>query len=149
MVALLSEMTQKHCSFCDAFPMGCRIPYTIEHFRPKTKFPLLAYQWKNLFLCCGLCQQKGDAFDERLLKPDDAGYHFDHYFVINWDTGELMPNAGGSDENQMRALITIKLFRLNENGKPQDRLEELDNWLCSQKRDINRYAYRFFIQRGL
>lgn len=51
----LSQMTQSHCSFCDAYPMG-RIPKTIEHFKPKTTFPLLAYQWENLFLCCGNCQ---------------------------------------------------------------------------------------------
>ncbi|MDM8542046.1 hypothetical protein QUF90_13245 [Desulfococcaceae bacterium HSG9] len=149
LVEKLAAMTKNHCSFCDAFPMGRRIPYTIEHFRPKTKFPLLAYKWNNLFLCCGLCQQKGDAFDEQLLKPDEDEYHFDHYFVINWDSGELMPNEGQSADNQMRAQITIQLYRLNANGKPEDRLEELNRWLDSAKPNIDEWAYRFFIERGV
>jgi len=146
---LLALMTKNHCSFCDAYPMGRRIPYTIEHFRPKTRFPLLAYKWENLFLCCGICQQKGDAFDERLLKPDEDEYHFDHYFVINWESGELMPNEGQNVGNQIRAKITIQLYRLNENGKPEDRLEELNKWPDSAKPNIDEWAYRFFIERGV
>jgi 5-methylcytosine-specific restriction endonuclease McrA len=66
LVKELSKMTQHHCSFCDAYHKVKRIPHTIEHFKPKTKFPLLAYQWENLFLCCGICQKKGDDFDEDL-----------------------------------------------------------------------------------
>jgi uncharacterized protein (TIGR02646 family) len=147
LVEKLSEMTKNHCSFCDAYPMGRRIPYTIEHFRPKTGFPLLAYKWDNLFPCCGLCQQKGDDFDEKLLKPDDDAYSFDEYFVINWDTGELEPNKGKKIENQVRAEITIKLYRLNENGKPEDRLAELEDFKELNNPDIDEHSYRFFIQR--
>lgn len=47
----LSKMTKHHCSFCDVFEMGSDVRRTIEHFRPKSKFPLLAYQWENLFIC--------------------------------------------------------------------------------------------------
>ncbi|MDM8563142.1 hypothetical protein QUF54_07295, partial [Candidatus Marithioploca araucensis] len=121
----LSEMTQYHCSFCDAYPMGSRIPHSIEHFKPKTKFPLLAYQWDNFFLCCGICQKKGDHFDEDLLKPDAENYDFDKYFDIKWDTGELIPNSDASEKDQRRAEITIRLYKLNEYGKPDDRIEEL------------------------
>jgi len=49
LVEKLSEMTKEHCSFCDAYPMGRRIQHTIEHFRPKTKWPFRAYEWENLF----------------------------------------------------------------------------------------------------
>ncbi len=144
----LSLMTKDHCSFCDAFPMGGRIPKTIEHFRPKTKFYLLAYKWSNLFLCCGNCQKKGDRFDENLLKPDEDDYSFDEYFLIEWDTGKLIPNGGKSVESQERARITIELYRLNEDAKPEDRLRELEHFTQSDSPDLDEWAYRFFLERG-
>ena len=145
----LSKMTQLHCSFCDAYPMIKRLQPTIEHFRPKTKFPLLAYKWDNLFLCCGLCQEKGDRFDEKLLKPDANDYGFDTYFAIEWVTGELKPNPAASQTEQERAEITIKLYKLNEHGKPEDRLEELRKFEESNHPDINNWSYRFFIERAI
>ncbi len=141
-------MTKAHCSFCDAYPMGCRIPPTIEHFRPKTGFPLLAYKWDNLFLCCGLCQEKGDKFHKNLLKPDDEDYSFDAYFEIRWDTGELTPNEDAPRADQERAEYTIRLYRLNDHGKPDDRLEELRKFNDSDIAEIDRFSYRFFLTRG-
>lgn len=144
----LSAMTQYHCSFCDAYPMRGRLEPTIEHFKPKTLFPLEAYKWENLFLSCRLCQGKGDKFDKRLLKPDEDDYSFDKYFDIDWVTGELIPNRDASPENRERAKITIELFRLNNNGKPDDRREELEKFEDMETPDIDRFAYRFFIKRG-
>ena len=144
----LSEMTNDHCSFCDSYPMVRRIRHTIEHFKPKTKFPLLAYKWNNLFLCCDLCQQKGDEFDEKLLKPDDDDYCFDDFFDIKWDTGELIPNVDASEKDRQRAETTIRLYGLNEHGKPEDRLEELYKFNDSNHPDIERFSYRFFLSRG-
>jgi len=144
----LSEMTQYHCSFCDAYPMGSRIPHSIEHFKPKTKFPLLAYQWDNFFLCCGICQKKGDHFDEDLLKPDAENYDFDKYFDIKWDTGELIPNSDASEKDQRRAEITIRLYKLNEYGKPDDRIEELKKFDDSHSPEIDSFSYRFFLKAG-
>ncbi len=143
----LMHITKNHCSFCDAYPMGMRIAPTIEHFRPKTKFPLIAYQWENLFIACNLCQQKGNEFDERLLKPDTDDYDFDRYFDIKWDTGEIVPNPVATDYEQQCAQITISLYRLNRNGKPEDRLEELEKY--NPKIEIDKWAYRFFIERGV
>ncbi len=149
LVEQLSTMTQNHCSFCDAYPMGARLKYTIEHFRPKTKYPLLAYTWANLFLCCYNCQEKEEEFDRKLLKPDKDDYYFDDYFEIDWMTGELRPNRVASQEKQERAKITIQLYRLNANGKPEDRLEELEKFLDSHNPEIDQWAYRFFIERGI
>lgn len=144
----LSGMTQYHCSYCDAYPMKRRIPSTIDHFKPKTRFPKDAYKWENLFLCCGLCQKRYEAFDKRLLKPDENSYSFDKYFDIDWVTGELKPNRDASPEDQERAIITIKLFRLNDNGKPDDRREELEVFEQLETPEIDKFSYRFFIKRG-
>ncbi len=146
LVEELSAMTHRHCSFCDAYPMEWRIKSTIEHFKPKTRFPLEAYKWENLFLCCSLCQEKGDEYDEKLLKPDDDLYEFDRFFEIDWITGELNPSRFTTPEYRERAQITIELYRLNGNGKPDDRKEELEKYASSD--DINKCSYRFFLKRG-
>jgi uncharacterized protein (TIGR02646 family) len=143
----LSLMTKRHCSFCDAFPMGRRVPNTIEHFKPKSKFPLLAYHWDNLFLCCGLCQEKGDKFDSLLLKPDEQYYDFDRFFKIEWDTGKFVPNTSSTLENQQRARLTIELYKLNENGKPDDRKAESEFFNKIKNADIDAFSYRFFLRR--
>ena len=145
----LSAMTQHHCSFCDAYPMGGLISNTIEHFRPKSQFPLLAYQWENLFICCGNCQKKGAQFDEILLKPDEITYAFDDYFNIEWDTGKLIANRMATPENKDRANLTIELYQLNKNSKPESRLEELNKFLDSNHPEINQFSYRFFLKRGV
>lgn len=147
----LSAMTKHHCSFCDAYPLGSRLEPTIEHFKPKTKYPTEAYKWENLFLCCRLCQRKGGAFDERLLKPDKDDYSFDKYFDIDWVTGELIPNRNACEDDRERARITINHYRLNDNGKPEDRLEELTHFDELKELgdpDIDKFSYRFYIRRG-
>lgn len=96
LVPILQKMTKEHCSFCDAFPMGSTIPTTIEHFKPKSQYPKLACEWKNLYLCCGNCQQKGDEYSILLLRPDAVTYTFDKYFVFNYRTGELETNPAAS-----------------------------------------------------
>lgn len=120
LMPILKEMTQEHCAFCDAFPMGAMLEETIEHFRPKSVFPLLAYQWENLFISCRNCQRKSDNFDELLLKPDELAYSFERYFLFNFKTFEIEPNPKDSDD-KARAEKTIELYRLNEFGRPAAR----------------------------
>jgi hypothetical protein len=102
----------------------------------------------ELILCCGLCQAKGDDFDELLLKPDDENYDFDDYFDIEWDTGWLVPNVLAPCENQRRAAVTIKLYRLNDNGKPDDRVAELESCTSTNQPYIDSCSYRFYVRRG-
>jgi uncharacterized protein (TIGR02646 family) len=147
----LAEMTQNHCSFCDAYPLGRRLKQTIEHFQPKTQFPLIAYQWENLFLGCYHCQaSKGEIYKPELLKPDEDDYDFDEYFDINFDTGEIIPNQSKGSKNQERAKITIQLYGFNKNGKPEDRLEELKHYEISNGQiPLVECSYRFFIERAI
>lgn len=146
----LSTMTQKHCAFCDAYPLGARLKSTVEHFKPKTQFPLLAYHWENLFLSCYHCQlAKGEKYDNLLLKPDALDYDFDEYFDINFETGELTPNTQKSYHNQERAKITIQIYKLNSNGKPEDRLEELESYEKTNQPILDKFSYCFFIERAI
>lgn len=149
LLEILSKMTEYHCSYCDSYPMKKRIKSTIDHFKPKISYPLEAYRWENLFLCCHLCQERNNKYDPLLLKPDEYDFEFDRYFDIDWVTGEIIPNRIAPEEDRKRAELTIQLFKLNENGKPEDRMEELGKFQDSNNRDIDKYSYRFYISRGI
>jgi len=144
----LIRMTSCHCSFCDSYPSE-RIGETIEHFRPKDKYPLLAYVWHNLFLCCHICQsKKGNRFDRRILKPDARDYRFEKYFMLNYKTGEILPNKTASEADQERAQITIEIYGLNASGLPRYRIEEYRRYndLPREKYQLDDFSYRFFLE---
>ncbi len=138
-------MTANHCSFCDIQPLKAS-GATIEHFRPKKKFPLLSYYWGNLFYCCSACQKKGDKFDRRLLKPDQVNYKFRHYFIYSYSKGIIKPNPARDLNDQERAKITIDLYGLNKWGRPDERIKEREKFLDATKPIINNYSYRFILR---
>lgn len=141
----LKEMSRDHCSFCDGYPIG-GTARQIEHFRPRETFPYLAFAWENLFYICSLCNiKKGKRFDRRLLKPDKFEYSFKRYFIFNYSTGIISPNPQCSDEDRERAKITIKLYGLNDDERPETRLEEWEKYLDSQAKNKDRFAYRFIL----
>ncbi len=150
----LVEMTSNHCSFCDSYPLGTSSHQSIEHFRPKSKNPRLAYTWANLFLCCDVCQsKKGEDYNRKLLKPDRSDYSFNKYFIVNYSTGEIeaRPYTDEKDrEKRERAEITIRLYGLNDDGRPVSRLRNRKRYkkLTAGKNDeeINDFPYRFFLQ---
>lgn len=122
---VLQAMTQEHCAYCDQFPLDLRtLPPWIDHFRPKARFPELAYAWTNLFAACPACQGphgKGERWSEAAIRPDEEGYSFDRYFRYVAGTGEIEPNPQGSPADQDRATATIDLLRLNAQGLPRMR----------------------------
>ena len=129
LLPLLSEMTEGHCAYCDWFPMDTGTDPTIDHFKPKSRFPLVAYCWENLYLCCRLCQEKADAlFTEQLLRPDEADYGFERFFIYNHSDGTLSPSPGASATNQERARLTVEILKLNSRGRPAARKRELDRF---------------------
>ena len=140
----LRDMTADHCAFCDGFPMK-RIGKTVEHFKPKSTYPLEAYKWENLFLCCRNCQEKNDEFDEQLLKPDEFDYEFNRFFDYDFNTGFLNPNKWSSAADQQRAEITIRIYRLNEFEHPEDRLMTFRQYYDSNNPVIDEFSYRFIL----
>lgn len=144
LLPLLKEQTQNHCSFCDNFPVSPPSIDTIEHFRPKARYPREAYQWANLYFCCMYCQQKSDAFDEAALRPDAADYHFDRYFRWDYTLGTIEVNDRASVEDQFRAEVTIRLYRLNE-GHPSFRKLELRRRAQGMEDPLDDFAYRGYV----
>jgi len=140
----LKAQVQDHCSFCDLFPVSPPSNPTVEHFRPKTRFPREAYQWENLYYCCDYCQGKGEDFDEALLRPDAEDYSFEKFFRWDFTTGELMVNEQTSPPDQHRAQKTIELYRLNQ-GHPMLRRLEAHKRSKMQDEPVDHFAYRDFV----
>lgn len=138
----LEPLTQNHCAFCDAHALGVASRQTIEHFRPKSTHPHLAYAWANLFLCCDVCQQaKGDTFSRLLLKPDVLDYRFERYFIYRYRTGEILPNPAASPAEQTRAAETIEVFKLNTPKRKWQRRHEHKRGLDTAT--LDEVPYRF------
>lgn len=142
----LLEMTQDHCAFCDGF-LGTEARETVEHFRPKSRYPQQAFQWINLFPCCDKCQSaKQEKYDELLLKPDDADYQFARYFICNYASGELHPAPDISVFDRQRAEKTIELYGLNLTLRKQARARELIKFRGSREAlQLDDFPYRYFL----
>lgn len=69
----LLKMYEGMCCYCEeATP---RMQGEIEHLKPKKRFPINAYEWKNLHWVCRVCnRRKLEKYDEAkpILDPSDA-----------------------------------------------------------------------------
>lgn len=107
----LAQGSGGHCSYCDSWPKN---DPEIDHWKPKRRFPMLSFEWTNLYGACHDCNnKKGDRFDEALLRPDEEGYDFDRYFTFVGADFALAPNPAAPAEDQRRAEITIQMLGLN------------------------------------
>jgi uncharacterized protein (TIGR02646 family) len=145
----LREMTQSHCTFCDAWPMDDQSLESIEHFRPKhdERFQHLAFTWTNLYYCCDKCQNlKRGQWEDELIAPDEAGYEFEDFFEFEVSTGVIAPNRCARPEIQKRAEATIRIYGLNEGRRPFRRCHALARWQNDKAQNIHDTAYRNFIE---
>ena len=144
----LLKMTQRHCSYCDGYPVPGTSRPTIDHFRPKSKFHSLSHSWTNLYVCCDVCQTcKGEKWSKDLLAPDDKDYEFLKYFQCNMTTGEIEPNEHASKISQRKARETIELLGLNDEGRPRHRREYLNHWRAQNgTMPIDTHPFRDFLE---
>ena len=150
----LGSMTSNHCFYCDRkqVVIGGVRP-TIDHFYPKTKVPVQACTWSNLFLCCDTCQgYKKDLFYRNtLLKFDVVDYNFDDYYMLDFVSGKVLTRPDISWEQRRKARLTLTILGVNKDGRDTMRLEELEAFTISDplQREIDRFSFRYFIQRNL
>lgn len=133
-----------HCAYCDCHPLKDDRGFEIDHFKPKSKFPLEAFTYFNLFPCCNECNKKRNRYNILLLKPDEIDYKFEDYFRYDSFTGEILPNLSKSEENQKRAEITIEMFKLNIGSKPRNRITAIKKEMkCDTPSDERPYRYGY------
>jgi uncharacterized protein (TIGR02646 family) len=146
LIELLRPLTERHCAYCDGYPLGTTSQETVDHFEPKSRAPERAFDWHNLYLACNVCQAcKLERFDSALLRPDEDGFAFERYFVLQFRDGTLAPQPAASPEDQHRARVSIAIFGLNAGGRPAARLRAIRRWRERPiaGRDIRDEAYRF------
>jgi uncharacterized protein (TIGR02646 family) len=103
----LAKMTNDKCSYCEGGINSARSGQ-VEHFKPKSLFPSLAYDWDNYFLACGGCNgAKGNQWPaaEEYLRPDrkDPAKHI--HFKID--------GTVSARKTSREAGVTIEHFDLN------------------------------------
>lgn len=83
---------------------------TVEHFRPKSKHPKLAYEWSNYRLVAGLLNgRKGDRED--VLDPFKVE---PGWFVIEFPSLLVKPGNGLTASRRRQVLKTIDCLGLND-----------------------------------
>jgi len=107
--AALKEMYGACCCYCEG-NVDPTSSQQVEHYRPKSKFPDLTFEWSNLHYCCPKCNiSKSDKWDEEnpILNPVDdvpeEHLFFDKYFVV-------------FDKADIRAKNTVEQVGLNRDG---------------------------------
>lgn len=115
---ILNAASDGHCAYCDFHPLGSKED-SIDHFRPKSRpeFHHLACKWENLYFSCPNCQGfKKEQWSNVpiLIAPDEEGYSFQRFFVVNYETWELEPNPAASVTDQHRAKYTIDTLGLRD-----------------------------------
>lgn len=133
------------CAYCE---QPCQSPTrnaepneeSIDHFRPRNRFPAQWLEWLNLVYACRRCNQakggKWPGFDDdsvnRMLAAEDARYSpapryvnpsvvegqrpANGFFEFNAATGEMLPAPELNPEEWSIARRTIQDIDLNDSG---------------------------------
>ena len=117
--AELGRRTNRNCWYCEraCYPNSPERSPTVDHFRPLSRFPALAYVWSNWIYSCRRCNSnKDDGWPEQgyvdpcaAVAAERPERHFDYDRL----TGEIVPKGGLAGESRQRALRTIDDLGLN------------------------------------
>lgn len=101
----LATMSHRKCSYCES-PIEGRRSGAVEHFRPKSLFPSLAYVWENYFLGCGGCNgaklDKWPADGGAYIRPDEG--EPSTLFVFGDDGSMAAVDKGGNGDRTVTDL---------------------------------------------
>ena len=120
---ILGDRSADNCWYCERRCLreangGGRSP-TVDHFRPLSRFPELAYRWCNWIFSCYRCngEHKGDRWpDTGYVDPSAANEEErpERYFDYDTETGEIIPMPGLPSQARQRAQRTIDDMGLNK-----------------------------------
>lgn len=116
------------CAFCEVECNG-----EVEHFRPKSKFPELVYQWTNWLFACHDCNHaKSNKWPAGgYVDPctEEIEEHPETYFEFDLMTGEIVPKSGLSNAREKKARTMVKDLKLNNYHHLKKRLRFLNEIL--------------------
>jgi uncharacterized protein (TIGR02646 family) len=141
----LMAMTDEHCAYCDKFPL-LKGDDSIDHFCPKSlpDFYSLVCNWENLYIACKHCQDsKGSQFENTLLRPDEIDYDFRRYFIYDYIKHKVELNPLASDDEKVRAEVTIRIFELNHPSMCTSRRHAYERFTKDNAPILSDYNFRF------
>ena len=119
----LGDRSDGMCWYCErrcdpAAEVGDRAA-TLDHFRPRSRFPNLAYNWSNWIFSCRRCnsEYKQDRWpNDGYVDPaaENEGERPEHYFDYDMKTHEVVPRNDLTGNERQRAWDTIDDLGLNE-----------------------------------
>lgn len=126
------------CAYsCHWMPSGTG-SNTVEHFKPKSKYPHLAYRWENYRLVCGkLNGRKGD--HEDILDPFTLQ---GGWFIIDFPSLMVSPGIHLSPDEAKLVNKTIARLKLNN----EDFLQERDEYL--QDHYVRGYPFSYLERKA-
>lgn len=145
-VQALHKMQDGKCCYCEDYIPDSGRGKEVEHFRPRSKFPHLAYDWNNLLLACTACNDaKSDQFptspggDPLILNPSDPALDpEDHVSFVVKEVGAIGQGSPVSPETTLGLAIpkdgsplgeetirTTKLYQSHHVKKRRDALRSL------------------------
>lgn len=122
-----------NCGYCETQCRG-----EVDHFRPKSRFPELVYDWSNWIFSCHDCNHaKLDNWPGRGYVDPSARSRSarpDRFFDFDIGTGMIMPKSNLSAGRHRKAINTIQYFKLNDLHHIKRRI----TWLWLLSKAINR-----------
>lgn len=136
----LGSRSNNNCWYCERrCEVTGSLEATVDHFRPLSRFPQLAYDWTNWIFSCRRCNSdnKKDGWPEYgYVDPcaANASERPERYFDYDMYTGEIIPRADLSGIVRQRATDTIRDLGLNKLDVRYYRLQ----WTMQFVADFNR-----------
>ena len=114
----LARRTNNNCWYCER---QCRATGgwapSVDHFRPRSRFPELTYEWPNWIFSCRRCNEiKNNNWPESgYVDPcaADVMERPEQYLDYEPDTGKIVARKGLSDTARKRAWDTIDDLELS------------------------------------
>ena len=122
----LSSRFSGICGYCEERDRG-----EVDHFKPKSKFPELVYEWTNWVFACHTCNSiyKREKWPQPgYIDPCTALHHERPERVFDFDThdGSIVVRQGLNEEIRSRAQQTIDDLGLNELEHLQKRIARIE-----------------------
>lgn len=119
----LKKETYGKCMFCES-TIGHIAYEHIEHYRPKSKYPRLTFDWSNLGLACPICNiKKGEEFDEQYPIVNPYIDNPEDYLLF---LGTMVIHKS----NNKRGEITETLLELNRPELMEARKDRINSVRC-------------------
>ncbi|BAZ32639.1 HNH endonuclease family protein [Cylindrospermum sp. NIES-4074] len=116
----LKKMFNGKCAYCES--KVSVVDYgAIEHFRPKSLYEYLTFEWNNLLYSCNICNSgnhKGTNFpldvngNPLLIDPSDDAIDPFLHLSFSWDEVAKLANIDGCDQ---RGNTVTEIFDFNGN----------------------------------